>query len=235
MDWINNIKLSNPFSILIVCIITIWLLIKGHNLQNFLKIEIVFMNEKEKILREAYIYVLLLAALGVVNIVVVKNLTSYLYGIFIILSFIVAIIAFVKRNDEKNIKFFLLLIVVLGIVYSIIVKDVINIYSGVIIVTTGEIGLIKLLIPREDINNKTDFYIQQNDERWYVYESINDTYILCGNESDKRKSSRIKLIKYDSNLELIKQSNDINKAQEHIDNEQKREYIVTVNVVGSER
>lgn len=203
-------KITNPFSIFVLCIIFLCYAANGIRKTQMPKEESVFTSKKDDI-----IYISLFIVFFVINFIFLRYL---LYNFLIVLLSIIELILILfllfsricHKLDDIIIKCHLypFVIAIMGALTSYSMKEMIDIkylISIELIIALVESIICGLILSvYNDKIYEAYFYVIQEEKTWYVYKKINKKFWLCGDTINIKDSKMLKKIKCNSNIILHK-------------------------------
>lgn len=168
---------------------------------------ILFMSKKDKLIKDTYAYLILFIVYSLKNMMFAYIITKEVCPIYISIYFFVIVATIIIAVISKNNEAYILLIISTGALLSPLIKilyEVNNIAVIEIVTALAETFLCEMILNEYDIKveNKADFYIieSENTTPWYVYRRLDEKYMLCGDNADRRECSKVKQIEYNPKL-----------------------------------
>ena len=205
LDFIQKLDLNNGITIIVIAVGIVVFVTKCVFDANASSIEMIFMDKKSEINRIIYLYIGLFAALVFLNLVfTVGNLKipflMPIWFIVLIAYIVVTIIKLFKKNVfskcEEILGIMLFFLFYLEIMYILTQRLNFKLSKIVIIVSSSEIifFILNYLNPRR---TTTKYYINIENEKWYVFRRVDGGFILCGNQSCIDYATKFKLVSLD--------------------------------------
>lgn len=218
IELIKSLDPNSPFLPLIVCAICVVLINISINCINSLSltsIEILLINKNDDLKIQKFFYIIMFLLFTLENYLFASDILfiNMCYLILFLLIILWITVIKCKKIEKYKVwfdehKIFIILTIGLPIItyYMPSVTDVSPICISAV---CGMICAVILALLFLDSKTKTkNFYIEIDQEKWYLLRRIDDEHILCGNDCNIIKSTEIKMFE----VETIIQNKILNKC-----------------------
>ena len=215
IELIKSLDPNSPFLPLLVCAIFISISINRINSLSLTSVEILLLNKNDDLKIQNFFYIIIFLLFTLENYLFSSDtlfITICCWAFLLLTIFLIAIRICKKLEKYRlwfeDYKIFLVLTIGLPIItyYMQSVTDISPIWISAV---CGMIGAVILALLFFDSKIKTkNFYIEIDQEKWYLLRRIDDEHILCGNDCNIIKSTEIKMFE----VETIIQNKILNKC-----------------------
>lgn len=213
IELIKSLDPNSPFLPLLVCAIFISISINRINSLSLTSVENLLLNKNDDLKIQNFFYIIIFLLFTIENYIFESDtlfITICCLAFLLLTIFLIAI-RICKKLEKcrlwfEQYKIFLILTIGLPIItcYMQSVTDVSPIWCAAV---CGMIGAVILALLFFDSKTK-NFYIEINQEKWYLLRRIDDEHILCGNDCNIIQSTEIKMFE----VETIIQNKILNKC-----------------------